>query len=256
MSLKNTTLDVPSSVPWPLSTDTIYVVASCVALVGIGLLLMPFGPFAAVLPAAGAFGLTQVGGACGVSHLNTMTFFWHKRPQLWVKGVTAYTLAGLISATGTGLAVGLIGKVAKDNGIGLPLAWVTLLAVVLALRECRVIDFPLPEQKCQTERTWAFVYGWVHASAMWGFHIGLGFFTVITYGGFWVLVGLILTQAEPAYGALTFGIYWLGRTLPFWAVPLRGQREPFHVTWHHSRYRIVQVVGLVWCVIATAWVSY
>src|SRR5688572_20821144 len=75
------------------------------------------------------------------------------------------------------------------------------LALLLAAREWHWLTIPLPELKRQTEKTWAHDLGFVRASALWGFHIGFGFLTRVTYGGFWVLVALILALGEVGAGA-------------------------------------------------------
>lgn len=120
-----------------------------------------------------------------------------------------------------GLVLGAIGKVIGFSGaagIGLYLA--ALLSLILAAREWGWIKFRLPERKLQTEKVWAHDFGFVMASAMWGLHIGLGFATRVTYGGFWVLVAAILALGNPRFGAIVMLSYWLGRALPLWLAPL------------------------------------
>jgi hypothetical protein len=57
------------------------------------------------------------------------------------------------------------------------------------------------------------------ASAMWGFDLGLGFATYLTYSGFLVLIMISLAAGSPAYGAILIGTYWLGRAAPVWVAP-------------------------------------
>lgn len=96
---------------------------------------------------------------------------------------------------------------------------VALLAFGLAAREWGWISFPIPERKRQTEKVWAHDFGFVGASALWGFHIGLTFMTRITYGGVFVLMAMSLVLADPTYGAIVMCTYWVGRTLPVWLAP-------------------------------------
>jgi cytochrome c biogenesis protein CcdA len=96
---------------------------------------------------------------------------------------------------------------------------VALLALVLAAREWGWIRFSLPERRRQTEKVWAHEFGFIGASALWGFHIGLGFATRVTYGGFWAFVALGLALGNPLYGATLMLVYWLGRALPLWLAP-------------------------------------
>ena len=98
-------------------------------------------------------------------------------------------------------------------------SFVPPLALVLAAREWGWIRFELPERKRQTEKGWAHEFGFVTASAMWGFHIGIGFTTYMTHGGFWVLVAMALAVGEPTYGAVLMLVYWLGRAMSVWMSP-------------------------------------
>jgi cytochrome c biogenesis protein CcdA len=138
-------------------------------------------------------------------------------PRSWIWSVLAYTLSGAASAWGVGALVGWAGHVVGAKAC----CWAVVpLAIVLALRELGWIRFRLPERGRQTEKVWAHEFGFTVASAMWGFHIGLGFTTYVKYGGFWVLVAMILSSENPVYGALVMLLYWFGRATPVWIAPL------------------------------------
>jgi len=146
--------------------------------------------------------------------------------KLWFKSVLAYTIAGAISSTIVGLLLGAIGAVIGWSGAArIGLYVVGLLSLVLAAREWGWIKFRLPERKLQTEKVWAHQFGFVVASAMWGLHIGLGFATRVTYGGFWVLVAATLALGDPPFGAILMLSYWLGRALPLWLAPVLLKRD-------------------------------
>jgi cytochrome c biogenesis protein CcdA len=97
--------------------------------------------------------------------------------------------------------------------------FVSPLALLLAARELGFVRFRLPERKRQTEKLWANEFGFVTASVMWGFHLGFGFATRITYGGFWVLVMVAFAVGDPRYGASLMLMYWVGRVMPVWVAP-------------------------------------
>lgn len=151
-----------------------------------------------------------------------------------------------------GLVLGAIGKVIGFSGaagIGLYLA--ALLSLILAAREWGWIKFRLPERKLQTEKVWAHNFGFVMASAMWGLHIGLGFATRVTYGGFWVLVAAILALGDPRFGAILMLGYWLGRALPLWLAPLFLSSDEVgnlseSIFDHRLVYRRVAGITLAW----------
>jgi hypothetical protein len=96
---------------------------------------------------------------------------------------------------------------------------ISFLSLALASKEFGWISFDLPERKLQTEKTWVHEFGFVMASAMWGLHIGLGFATRITHGGFWILVSVALMLGDPLYSTALILVYWLGRALPVWVAP-------------------------------------
>jgi len=172
--------------------------------------------------------------------------------KLWFRSVFAYTVAGAISSTIVGLALGAVGRViglSSTGGIGLYL--VALLSLILAAREWGWIKFRLPERKLQTEKVWAHQFGFVIASAMWGLHIGLGFATRVTYGGFWVLVAGILALGDPRFGAILMLSYWIGRALPLWLVPVLVSSQEIldlseAVFDHGFVYHRLAGIGLVW----------
>ncbi len=121
----------------------------------------------------------------------------------------------------------LLGEIGKrlteyhgsSHGLFVKLYIVSVLSLFLAAREWGWITFTLPESKRQSEKAWAHRFGFVTASAMWGFHIGLGFATRINFGGFWVLVVLAIVLADPFYAAVLILLYWWGRALPVWIGP-------------------------------------
>lgn len=129
---------------------------------------------------------------------------------------------------------------------------VALLSLILAAREWGWIKFRLPERKLQTEKVWVHQFGFVLASAMWGLHIGLGFATRITYGGFWLLVAAILALGDPSFGSMLMLSYWLGRVLPLWLAPvlLSSSDEVLDSTEavfdHGFVYHRLVGIGLAW----------
>lgn len=132
------------------------------------------------------------------------------------------------------------------------------LGLALAAREWGWIVFPLPERKRQTEKFWVHKFGYVMASAMWGIHIGLGFATRITYGGFWLLVAVALALGDPLYGATLMLVYWLGRALPVWVAPVLIGADsddvtnlPETVLDHRRVYHRVVGLALVWSTVVT-----
>lgn len=173
--------------------------------------------------------------------------------RIWSRSVLAYTIAGCTSAAMMGTTLGVIGhQLALESFKQFGFYVAGVIGLLLAAREWGWISFPLPERKQQTEKVWAHDFGFVMASAMWGFHIGWGFFTRVTYGGFWVLVAIALLIGDPLYDALLMLLYWLGRVLPVWVAPaLLGSGSeavelPDVIFDHSAVYHRMTAVALVW----------
>jgi cytochrome c biogenesis protein CcdA len=166
----------------------------------------------------------------------------------WLRSVATYTVAGCFSATLVGASLGWVGRLLRWP---LLLWLIPAMALVLAAREWGWIHFRLPECERQTERFWAREFGFVMASAMWGFHIGLGFATRITYGGFFVLAAMVLAVGDPVYGAIVMLGYWLGRSIPVWLAPAlwsahRPEELVITILDNRSKYRQLVGLGLLW----------
>jgi len=171
----------------------------------------------------------------------------------WLRCVLLYTGAGSLSALLIGALLGEVGRWVGGPRIGATVFYfVGLSALLLAAREWDCIRFHLPERKRQTERYWAHEFGFLGASAMWGLHIGFGFATRITYGGFWILVLIALAVGDPGYGALLMLVYWLGRASPVWIAPRLTKSAsdaaqlPSAVLVPQSLYQRIVGVSLLW----------
>src|SRR5271170_319882 len=99
--------------------------------------------------------------------------------KYWVRAALAYSFAGSVSALFVGELLGWVGHLLRADRV----RWVIIpLALLLAIRGLGWVHFQLPERKRQTEKAWAHEFGFVMASAMWGFDVGLGLTTYIGNG--------------------------------------------------------------------------
>jgi len=178
--------------------------------------------------------------------------------RVWVKAVAAYTACGCISATLVGACLGFLGGwlgTRPVNAFGLIVA--CILGLILAAREWRWIEFPLPQRSRQTEKRWAHQFGFLTASALWGFDIGIGFATQMTTGGFWILASVAFVLGSPSYGALLLVVYWLGRASTVWSAPaliVRGSDTYDLLEVIDAEWRLIHKiagVGLVWSAVVT-----
>ena len=237
-----------------LNGTTLAVVPLILSVMASLSLLVAFGEKTALLPLALFFGWTQWGGRCGTAHFNTFGMLYRTADlRSWIRTTGVYTLSGLASSAlvGAGLA---LAAMPLSAFAGLERGIVIGVAIVFAARELGALRFRLPQRDCQTNRTWVRDYGWTSAAAMWGFHIGLGFATVITYGGYYALLGLVVMFGEPLYGATLLGVYWLGRVLPFWAAVPVFYRSPIWPAWLRPFFHAPQAIAL-FCVAAILWMA-
>jgi MFS family permease len=172
---------------------------------------------------------------------------------VWLKSVIAYTLAGSLSSALVGALLGVVGSwVQKMHWRWLPLLVAAVLAFALAAREWGWIRFSLPERRRQTEKAWAHEFGFVGASALWGFHIGLAFATRFTYGIFWSLAAVIVALGNPLFGVFLMSVYWIARTLPVWLAPRLNWSGPDssgmagEIMAASRLYHRLSGVGLMW----------
>ncbi|MBI5877942.1 MAG: hypothetical protein HZB53_09840 [Chloroflexi bacterium] len=125
-----------------------------------------------------------------------------------------------MTSTFIGAIIGWLGELfslhLSESGIFAVIA----VAVILMARELRWISLPLPQVKRQTKDFWSKVFPSTIAAALWGFDLGLVFTTYFTFSGAWLLAVVAAVIGQPGFGAVLFGIYWLGRALSVWVAPL------------------------------------
>jgi cytochrome c biogenesis protein CcdA len=226
------------------------------ALIGAvaGLLALGAAPYLTIVIGAILCGWVEVTGACGTSHICTLTPMrvMDETHDVWRKAITAYTVGGIVSAAIAGASLGAFGELLSMTQR--PLMYVAIVVVSFALM-ARELGWPhveLPQVHRQTIKMWSFEYGIVTGAAMWGFHIGLGMATVIAHGGLFVIIAIALASG-PWLGAGYMVLFWLGRTLPIWLAPALvdnpadGSAVGAAVNGNLSAHRHAAVVGLLLC---------
>jgi uncharacterized membrane protein len=215
---------------------------------------MPFGTVPVFAAIGFSLGWTQLGGRCGTAHANTFGFLWKLHRRLWLRCLVNYCLAGLVASTLVGAALGLVGAGVQQVAPNVVPSVAFAVTLVLLIRELGLVRFRLPQKDVQTERAWAYEFGWPTAAGLWGFHIGIGFVTVITYGGYWALVAAVIASRSPMTGALIFASYWLGRVAPFWISPwYAGARIEANLS--YAYFKPLNSVILIWAAIVLARLS-
>lgn len=246
-----------TSIANPVATATI-TLAVCGFLAGI--LVVQSNPIAACFIAAILCGWSEVDGACGMSHVGSLTPLRNSKAIrfLWIRSVSAYTFWGVISSAFVGAMAGSLRGLASSVGLSTAvlLSIVSLTAVVLIMREIGLVNLRLPQFRCQTQKMWSFKFGSITAAGMWGAHIGLGVATVIKHGGFYIIFALAVVMG-PTFGALLLATYWIGRTLPMWFGPTMkyfvrdNQKLPVLIASAGMACRLIATSGLILASIAT-----
>jgi hypothetical protein len=188
-----------------------------VGTVALGTVAMFLNVKLALLAPAFIFGWFQIGGVWGMALVGALTPLGKAAGNNWLKSAVVFTVAGCISAGTVGAFLGALGGLLRSNFL---IYSVAPLGIILAGREWGLIQFPLPEQRRQTEKVWVHEFGFTMASAMWGFHLGMGFATYVTYGGFFILVATAVAVGDPGFGVTLMILYWLGRAMPVWVAPI------------------------------------
>lgn len=134
-------------------------------------------------------GMAEAHGRCGMSHIGMTAPFAGFEPRMWLRCVSAYSIAGVATSYLVGLAIAGVGTLAAYAAPQM-LLYLGAAAVVVAmmLRELGLIRFDPPQCNVQTHKDWVYEFGLPTAAGMWGAHIGLGLTTVITHGGLYALV--------------------------------------------------------------------
>lgn len=142
-----------------------------------------------------------------------------RKRTAWLGQVVVYTAAGAVSSV---LVGGMLGEIGSHLGIALDVRLVIALAMVLAAftRELGWLRLPLPSAHRQTNPRWRWRFPPLVTSALWGFDVGLFFSTWPTFSGAWPLVVTAFALGDPTFGAVLLVMFWAGRAVSVWLMPL------------------------------------
>ncbi len=174
-------------------------------------------------------------------------------PREWLVNVAAYSVAGGVTSLAVGALLGWLGHTLLPEPISrIGLLVAMAIGIIAIARELGWIAVPLPQLKRQTQRTWAMRFPSTVTAILWGLDLGLFFTTWFTFAGDWLLVIVAIITREPAYGAVLFSAYWLGRALSVWIAPLLLQDTRAtpqlmdSIRAHRWMFQRLHAVGLAW----------
>ena len=177
--------------------------------------------------------------------------------RIWLRSVTAYTLAGALASGLVGVSAGWLGSLlpAGEMMRG-ALVVAALVGGLVALRESVARTWPMPQIRRQTPETLRVRYSAPVAAALWGFDLGLVFSTWLTFAGPWFVLAVALALGDPLAGAALFLGHWLARAAWLWLAPYLltsarvGPEFSRQVTRTIGLFRTVQVVAATIGVVA------
>jgi hypothetical protein len=183
------------------------------------------------------------------------------RRREWLANVSAYTVAGTVTSSLVGAALGAGGALVNAGRVGsLGVAAATLaISIVLFTRELGWPPVPVPQLRRQTRARWGSDLPGAVVAALWGGDVGLTFSTYLTFSGAWLLVAVAVLTASPAFGVALFAAYWSGRAASVWASPLllpgagAGAVLVQRVNRNQAVLRRAHIAALGLSVLATAW---
>jgi hypothetical protein len=123
-------------------------------------------------------------------------------------------------ALGATLAAGLVGLLAGALGalVGAPwgtVGWIVVasLAIVYALREVFRLPIPVPDRHQQVPLWWRSFYSPPVTAVLYGFGLGIGYLTYLTYGTYFVVTIGALVTGNPLLGAALCAPFGLARAV-------------------------------------------
>lgn len=138
----------------------------------------------------------------------------------WLLSVTLYTLAGTLASAVVGGVLGIVGSLLVS---GISDQWRALFVVSVGLlgvsRLLGARWVPLPQWRRQTPEFWRFRMSMPTTATLWGLDLGLVFTTWLTYPGPWFLAAISVAVGSPSFGAVLFGVHWVGRAAWVWFSP-------------------------------------
>lgn len=135
-----------------------------------------------------------------------------------------FALAAVFSAAVVGAACGYVGSLFIGNGSNLSTAlwaFVGCCAVAYGLAELSGARWWVPSREWLIPRRWG-RWGSPTFDILFGLFLGAGFFTIIRFAGYHVLLFICVLSRDPLKAALLMGTFGAIRAMPILVLPLIG----------------------------------
>ena len=131
-----------------------------------------------------------------------------------------YLTAVAFFAFGAVVAAGLVGLIAGTVGMLVGAPWgtagwivIAVAALIYALREVLKLPIPVPDRHQQVPLWWRSFYSQRVTALLYGFGLGLGYLTYLSYGTYFVVTIAAFSWGDPLLGAALCAPFGLGRAL-------------------------------------------
>ncbi|HEY7873875.1 MAG TPA: hypothetical protein VIG64_02015 [Actinomycetota bacterium] len=147
------------------------------------------------------------------------------RTRTYVAAIVLHVLGATAAATAFGAALGGLGAVTGAPWGAAGLRIVVVVAALYLLREAAGVPVPLPDRKRQVPEWWRTFYSAPVTALLYGFGLGIGFMTFLTFGTFVAVAVVALASGDVAAGALVCGPFGLARGLSVLVAARAGGRS-------------------------------
>ncbi len=134
----------------------------------------------------------------------------------------SFVAAAIVSAGIVGILCGILGALLA--GLAAPVlvivaALIGIVAVVYGLGEVTRANLWVPQRHWLVPSQWSW-YGSLRYAAAFGSILGAGFFTLIPFIGYHILLIVCVLVADPIRSGALMTFFAMARTLPVMAIPL------------------------------------
>lgn len=153
----------------------------------------------------------------------------------YIRSVSLFAAGSIVSAGIVGGICGGIGVLLMSRAPMLrPVLWglIMVVAALYGVAELRGEPAPVPTRHWLVPRNWG-RFGKARYALAFGLLLGAGFFTLVTFVGYYLILGTCVAIADPIYGVALMAIFGAIRAAPVALAPLiywvRGRRYSFEL---------------------------
>ena len=127
--------------------------------------------------------------------------------------VTLFALGATFAAALVGLIAGALGMLAQAPWGTTGWIVIAVAALIYALREFFELPIPVPDRHRQVPLWWRSFYSQRVTAVLYGFGLGIGYLTYLSFGTYFVVTIAAFVSGEPLVGAALSAPFGLGRAL-------------------------------------------